>query len=110
MSNEQLLREALQHCKSALRNWIAMYPESKDALDVIALDAADTALAQPADGGEVVAWRYELATYVECDVRGRGWRRHMTDYKPNVPEGMVRNLRPLTYADKAPPASQEQQS
>lgn len=44
---EQKLREALQHCKSALRNWIAMYPESKDALDVIALDAADTVLSLP---------------------------------------------------------------
>ena len=52
--------------------------------------------------GEPVAWKYELAVRIDAEGRGSGWCWHLTDYKPSVPDGMIRNLRPLTYADAAP--------
>lgn len=63
-----------------------------------------TCASQPAQAaqGEPVAWRYELATYFPHDARGQQWRWHMTDYKPSVPESMIRNLHPLVYGDTQP--------
>ena len=56
--------------------------------------------------GEPVAWKYELAVRINAEGRGSGWCRRLTDYKPSVPDGMIRNLRPLTYADAAPAVPQ----
>jgi hypothetical protein len=46
---------------------------------------------------EPVMWQYELATAVEPDGTYVDWRWHCTSSKPCVPEGSIRNLRPLVY-------------
>lgn len=51
------------------------------------------------DSGEPVAWSYELANAKwfggERDGQYCDWKKHLTVYKPNVPAGSIRNLRPL---------------
>lgn len=43
-----------------------------------------------------VAWSYELAGYYNAGrARYDGWKKQLTDYAPNVPEGSIRNLQPL---------------
>ena len=67
----------------------------------VARVAATPAPAPAVPQGEAVAWKYELAVRIDADGRGSGWCWHLTDYKPSVPDGMIRNLRPLAYADAA---------
>lgn len=49
---------------------------------------------------EPVAWSYDLAT-TRLDHRYDGWIRRITQHKPNVPEGSIRNLTPVYHI---PPA------
>jgi hypothetical protein len=54
-----------------------------------------------ADQSEPVAWAYELAyTVIEGRYYDR-WYKEISYFKPCVPEGSIRNLRPL-YAHPAP--------
>lgn len=46
---------------------------------------------------EPVAWRYELATTIHENEYG-GWEQLITPYKPNAPDGSIRNLTPLYTA------------
>lgn len=97
----------------ALGMRITFHPDAeRDAAqaEIARLRDENTALnerleAQPQGAGEAVAWRYEIATHFEGDLRGQDWRWRMTDYTPNVPDGLIRNLRPLAYADITPPAA-----
>lgn len=64
------------------------------------------------DRGEPVAWEYELATRItHGPERGQmgyeGFDRRISFKKPNVPDGTVRNLRPL-YSH--PPVSAEREA
>lgn len=53
---------------------------------------------------EPVAWRYDIATYLEGDVRGRGWRQTFSAQKPNMP-WLTRDVTPLyTAPQPAQPA------
>lgn len=70
----------------------------KDCKITFAITALRAALAQP---DEPVAWSYELATYIDGDLRGRGWECRLSRYAPSVPIGMVRKLTPL-YLHPAP--------
>lgn len=49
---------------------------------------------------EPVAWRYELAGYINPDGMYSGWETRITERKPNVPPGSIRSLTPL-YAGRA---------
>ena len=60
-----------------------------------AIDALKAALAEQVQ--EPVAWSYELATTM-LEHRYDGWEHLITRYKPNVPEGSIRNLTPLFAA------------
>lgn len=42
-----------------------------------------------------LAWSYELATLKLHDGQYGGWKAHLSRDKPNVPEGSIRNLKPL---------------
>lgn len=53
-------------------------------------------------GGEAVAWAYELASSLQ-EGRYTNWSKNLTYSKPSVPEGSIRNLRPLGYL-ATPPA------
>ena len=53
------------------------------------------ALAEPVQ--EPVAWSYELATTM-LEHGYDGWTHRITRYKPNAPEGSIRNLTPLFTA------------
>lgn len=75
----------------------AAYTQFVQALDEWA--AANGGRAQQTQ--EPVAWAYELATNKLDDVYG-GWRQYLTSERPRVPEGSVRNLRPLVYANTTP--------
>jgi hypothetical protein len=44
---------------------------------------------------EIVGWIYELATWRQFNGVYTQWREQMTSYKPSVPAGSIRNLRPL---------------
>lgn len=59
-----------------------------------------------AGGGEAVAWQYELATSRAPDGTYSFWRWQITSSKPSVPEGSVRNLRPLVYGDAPSPQAE----
>jgi len=50
-----------------------------------------------------VAWRYDLATYLEGDVRGRNWREAFSGQKPNMP-WLTKDVTPLFPAPRAVPA------
>lgn len=54
-----------------------------------------------------VAWSYELATRLTEDGSYRGWERHLTFYKPCVPEGSIRNLTPLGPMDGGSDGTQQ---
>lgn len=42
------------------------------------------------------AWSYELATLKDLENdQYSGWQLHLSEYKPNVPEGAIRNLKHL---------------
>lgn len=109
MSNEQLLRARVQdllHLLSFAKIETPTpgdLPEAEKAMADIRL-----MLAQPAEGGEVVAWRGELAHGIDEHGKGQDWRWHTMEVKPQVPAHFIRNLRPLTYADTTPPASHDQ--
>jgi hypothetical protein len=42
---------ALRHAERALRNWIELHPDNKDALDTIAIEAIDAAITAAKAGG-----------------------------------------------------------
>lgn len=43
-----------------------------------------------------VAWIYELATVYDSRTdEYLGWKKYVSETKPIVPEGSIRNLRPL---------------
>lgn len=50
---------------------------------------------------EVVAWEFELATNEGVNGEYCDFQKRISKSKPNVPEGAVRNLRPLVYCAKA---------
>lgn len=66
---------------------------------------------------EPVAWRYELATTMEWK-DGKavgpagygGWKWHLTEYEPQVPEGSLRNLTPLYAALTATAGGQDREA
>ena len=51
-------------------------------------------------GGEVVAYKYELAS-AKADGEYTGWRSELSEHKPQVPKGSVRNLQPLYSASES---------
>lgn len=77
------------------------WKETARVLPQLQQAAAAAKARQPATEQEyIVAWHYELAVRVDADGTGSGWVWHLTVAKPFVPKGMIRNLRPLTYADQ----------
>jgi hypothetical protein len=48
------------------------------------------------------AWVYEFATAIDDGGRYCNWRKTLEFEPPNIPEGAVRNLRPLIYAAAQP--------
>ena len=71
----------------------------------------ETLSAQPgteAEAGEPVAWSYELATHKNLDGQYCEWVKRLSDHEPNVPEGSIRNKRPL-YAAPVSLASRVQE-
>lgn len=67
------------------------------------LGAAGRVFSKPTVG-EPEAWLYELATVRHVDGPYDNWCERLTRYKPTVPEGSIRNLRPL-YATRLTPSS-----
>lgn len=54
-----------------------------------------------------IAWVFELASFRDKTTgKYGGWREMIQASKPHVPEGSIRNLRPLIAADAASPASE----
>ena len=48
MSHTEQMREALRHAKRAIENWCDLFPDKKDALDTIAIEAIKASLTAPA--------------------------------------------------------------
>lgn len=78
-------------------------------------DLTEAASALEAQGrGEVVGWVYEMATQSRLDKDSgertySGWGKGLTFAKPNMPEGSIRNLKPLGYLHLAPlPPAQDE--
>jgi hypothetical protein len=67
---------------------------------LLADHANQRALLVEAGAGELVeAWSYELASGIDLtDGSYVGWQRHITAHKPCVPDGSIRNLKPLYAA------------
>lgn len=107
-TQNQLLREALHDIEQAHDLSLDFEHYASRQVLVSIADKIKTALAQPAEGGEVVAWRGELAHGIDEHGKGQDWRWHTMEVKPQVPAHFIRNLRPLTYADTTPPASHDQ--
>ena len=63
--------------------------------------ALDAELAQSV---EPVAWMYEMARYLDGDIRGRNWQPHISKHNPKMP-WMVRDLRPLYLHPPQPQAT-----
>lgn len=51
---------------------------------------------------EPVAWVYELARAINSKGEYSFWEERLTFYKPNVPSGSIRNLRPLYFTTPTP--------
>ena len=77
------------------------------------LDALESATGNQIDGNaeaiaivkemmaqEPAAWRYDIATYVEGDVRGRCWRQAFSAHNPNMP-WLTKDVTPLYAAPVA---------
>ena len=72
------------------------------------LAALRAALAQQAEPVEPVAWMFELARNFNLEGYG-GWEKRITEYRPNTPEGSVRNVTPLyTATPKRKPLTEEE--
>lgn len=65
------------------------------------------AVPSPAVAPEPVAWQYELALYGWSKETYGHWNWHLSEIEPHVPEGSIRNLRPL-YA--SPPIRGDQEA
>ena len=63
---------------------------------------------QQAEPVEPVAWMFELARNFNLEGYG-GWEKRITEYRPNTPEGSVRNVTPLYTAppQRAPLTEEE---
>ena len=108
------LREAAQQALEALEQSETFVPyegfgmarreaERKHQAAITVLRAA---LAEPVQ--EPVAWSYELATTM-LEHGYDGWEHLITRYKPNVPEGSIRNLTPLyTTPPQRKPLTEEE--
>ena len=92
-TGEVLHREVYESLKSALEADDGMY--GAKALTKAYENGWNAAKAEPVQ--EPVAWSYELATTM-LEHRYDGWEHLITRYKPNVPEGSIRNLTPLFAA------------
>ena len=89
------LRTAAQQALEAMRcavptGKITLYEWDKAMAD---LDAALAQQAEPVQ--EPVAWMFELARNFNLEGYG-GWEKRITEYRPNTPEGSVRNVTPLS--------------
>ena len=61
------------------------------------MESFRAALTQQAEPVEPVAWMFELARNFNLEGYG-GWEKRITEYRPNTPEGSVRNVTPLYTA------------
>jgi hypothetical protein len=78
---------------------------TQEGLEVLERALMTSPTPSPAGGSdEPIAWIYELA-YVMRGDKYSDWRERITKHKPNVPEGSIRNLRPLYAASPTPPTS-----
>jgi len=91
-------REAL---RTALTEALAFNPDWADfnnGRECGRIEATEALAAQPVR--EPVAWMYDIATYIDGDVRGRNWRQAFSTQKPNMP-WMTKDVTPL-YATPQP--------
>lgn len=110
-ARQEVLRSRLQKTANELREYTGeVHPYASRAISNAAdlIDEADEALATlapapVAGGGEPVAWQFELANYFDkaTGEYSRWGSPQLSSSKPYVPEGSIRNLRPL-YA--SPPS------
>ena len=88
------LRQAAQQAVEALEFIEETFVSERDAKQE-AIAALRAALSQQPATPEPVAWHYELAHRIGPS----DWRIHITEHTPNVPDGAIRNLRPLVFGD-----------
>ena len=94
---EQAL-EALEYEHRSPRGYgyeLSVYEMRETSAAITALRAALAQQDEPVQ--EPVAWMFELARNFNLEGYG-GWEKRITEYRPNTPEGSVRNVTPLYTA------------
>ena len=95
------LRAAAQQALEAWQRWLrGECPQWKLVMCFAELEAA---LAQQAEPVEPVAWMFESERNFNLVGYG-GWEKRITEYRPNAPQGSVRNVTPLYAAPPQHPA------
>ena len=114
----QKLREAFEARMTDNGKWPRAVEQGRNGCYLLAQtenawaewQACAEALALPTtESTDAVAWIYELAVRIDSGGNGVGWNWHVTQYKPQVPENMIRSLRRLTYTDTTQPTTQAQE-